>query len=121
MQIYNNEDYGGKSINLMSCRSDSIASALRLHTRVNQTGNNEKFAVFIHDTNDVGLFNRMLFKDMVANQISIQLSFFKTNVTNERKEARPAIKMAIYSSSTHEVLQKNQEGLGSVKADGLYS
>jgi hypothetical protein len=51
----------------MSSRSDSIASALRLHTRVNQTGDNEKFAVFFHDTNDVGLFNGMLFKDMVAN------------------------------------------------------
>ncbi len=58
---------GGKSISLMSSRSDSIASALRLHTRVNQTGNNEKFAVFFHDINDVGLFNSMLFKDMVAN------------------------------------------------------
>ncbi len=106
----------GKNASLLSGSPGGITSAMRLHTRVNQTDDRAEVAVFFHDTNDGGLFNGMLFKDMVANGIRFEYSFFKANVTNGSKEAAPAIKMAVYSPSTRYwnsfVWEPYQQGTG---------
>ena len=106
----------GKNASLVSGRPENIASALRLHTRVNQTGDRAEVAVYFHYTNDGGLFNGMLFKDMVANGIRFEYSFFKANVTYGSEEAAPAIKLAVYSPSTKAwtsfVWEPYQQGTG---------
>ncbi len=88
----------GKNESLVSGRPDNITSALRLHTRVNQTGDRAEVALYFLDT-DYGLFNGMLFKDMVANGIRFEYSYFKANVTDGGLAPAPTIKFSVHSPS----------------------
>jgi len=91
---------GGKNLSLSSGSPGGITSALRLHTRLLVNEDKAEVGVYFNDTNDGGLFNGMLFKDMVANGIRFEYSFFKANVTGGNKEAAPAIKLGLRSPST---------------------
>jgi hypothetical protein len=81
----------------------NITSALRLQTGIGGGSNlAQVFAICSTLTRSpiVGLFNGMLFKDMVAKGIRFEYSFFKANVTNGNSNAAPAIKFTVYSPST---------------------
>jgi hypothetical protein len=90
---------GGKNASLLSGSPGGITSALRLHTRVGQNDDRAEVAVYFNDP-DYGLFNGMLFKDMVANGIRFEYSFFKANVTSGSETAAPSIKLGLRSPST---------------------
>ena len=79
----------------------TITSALRLHTRLSPTSDIAQVAAFFSTrAPNLGIFNGMLFKDMVAKGISFQYSFFKANVTGGNNAAAPMIKMEVFSPST---------------------
>jgi hypothetical protein len=75
----------------------NITSALRLQTGTTSGSNiAQVYAVFSTRSPNLGLFNGMLFKDMVANGIRFEYSFFNAgNYT-----AAAALKMTVYSPST---------------------
>jgi len=75
---------------------NNITSALRLYTRLSPATDKAEVGIKFYD----GLFNGMKFKDMVAQGISFEYSFFKATVVNGSDAAAPAIKMAVYSPST---------------------
>ena len=89
---------GGKNESLVSGRPDNITSALCLHTSLQPTNDRAEVALYFFDT-DYGLFNGMLFKDMVANGIRFEYSYFKANVTGGDLAPAPTIKFSVHSPS----------------------
>ena len=87
---------GGKDEALVSGAPGSIESALRLQTTILEVDDKAEVGIKFHD----GLFDGMLFKDMVTNGISFEYSFFLALMPESIEYAAPAIKMAVYSPST---------------------
>jgi len=87
---------GGKDEALVSGAPGSIESALRLQTTMEDVEDKAEVGIKFHD----GLFDGMLFKDMVTNGISFEYSFFLALVPGSNEFAAPAIKMAVYSPLT---------------------
>ena len=81
---------------------DAITSALRLYTRGVYKDKAEVGIKFYDGAANLGLFNGMKFKDMVADGITFEYSFFKAYVGYYcgYSAAAPEVKVAVYSPRT---------------------
>ena len=74
---------GGKNTSLVYGYNGTITSALHLHTRLSPTSNIAQVAAFFSTcAPNLGLFNGMLFNDMVAKGISFPSSTFQVCAPN---------------------------------------